>query len=176
MPRPRARELFCLDKYWIAHDPGSEHLYRFWTNEGTGRTRRATLGTADLETAKERLADFVRNERQSPEELRRQRRRQWERNYRGENRHLNPTLQRVGKIYVLRFADWVKIGFAINVTKRLHFLRVAMPLEPTLLGTLDGSRLDELALHDKFKHLRARGEWFHMRDDIAEWIAATFPS
>jgi len=60
MPRPRARSLFELEGQWIAREPGRRQLYRYWTDsEGTGRTRRASLGTTDLETAKRRLAEIV---------------------------------------------------------------------------------------------------------------------
>lgn len=59
MPRPRAQPLFALGDQWIAHDPGSPFLYRFWTEPGTGRTRRASLGTADIEEAKLKLAEIV---------------------------------------------------------------------------------------------------------------------
>lgn len=59
MPRPRARPLFELAGQWIAKDPGSPLLYRFWTEPGTGRTRRASLRTADLEDAKKAFAAAV---------------------------------------------------------------------------------------------------------------------
>ena len=60
MPRPRARPLFEFGEQWIAHDPGSKKLYRFWTEQGTGRTRRASLGTEDLQEAIVILVALVR--------------------------------------------------------------------------------------------------------------------
>lgn len=59
MPRPRARNLFELCGQWIAEEPGRPGLYRFWNDPGNGRTRRASLGTADIETAKKRLAEVI---------------------------------------------------------------------------------------------------------------------
>jgi hypothetical protein len=59
MPRARARPLFELAGQWIATDPGSPFLCRFWTEPGTGRTRRASLGTKDLEAAKIIFAQAV---------------------------------------------------------------------------------------------------------------------
>lgn len=59
MPRPRARSLFELGGQWIAEEPGRAGLYRFWNDAGTGRTRRASLGTADLEAAKTSLAEII---------------------------------------------------------------------------------------------------------------------
>ena len=59
MPRPRKSALFELGGQWIAHDPPSPFLYRFWYDPGTGRTRRASLGTEDLGEAKLKLAQIV---------------------------------------------------------------------------------------------------------------------
>jgi hypothetical protein len=59
MPRPRARTLFELGGQWIAEEPGRPGLYRFWHDAGNGRTRRASLGTTDLEEAKSKLAEIV---------------------------------------------------------------------------------------------------------------------
>lgn len=59
MPRPRARVLFELGGHWIAAEPGTANLYRFWNDAGAGRTRRASLGTTDLEAAKLTLAEIV---------------------------------------------------------------------------------------------------------------------
>lgn len=59
MPRPRARSLFELGGQWIAENPGRRGYYRFWNDASTGRTRRASLGTRDLEEAKRRLAEIV---------------------------------------------------------------------------------------------------------------------
>ena len=59
MPRPRSRPLFELGGQWIATDPGSKKLYRFWTEPGSGRTRRSSLGTENLEEAKLALAKHV---------------------------------------------------------------------------------------------------------------------
>jgi len=59
MPRPRTNALFEIAGQWIARDPGSPNLYRFWTEPGTGRTRRASLCTTDFEEAKRRFAEAV---------------------------------------------------------------------------------------------------------------------
>lgn len=57
--RKRSRPLFELGGQWIAREPGRASLYRFWTDRGTNRSRRASLGTDDLERAKIRLAEIV---------------------------------------------------------------------------------------------------------------------
>jgi len=59
MPRKRARPLFELGGQWIAREPGSPFYHRFWTEPGTGRTRRASLRTEDLDAATKLLAEIV---------------------------------------------------------------------------------------------------------------------
>ncbi len=60
MPRPRARPIFEFGGQWIAkNDPRSNRLYRFWTEPGTGRTRRASLGTEDIREAEVILVALV---------------------------------------------------------------------------------------------------------------------
>ncbi len=59
MPRPRAHQLFEIGGQWIARDPGSPFLHRFWTEPGTRRTRRQSLRTEDLEQAKRLLAEII---------------------------------------------------------------------------------------------------------------------
>lgn len=59
MPRARKAPLFELAGQWIAREPGSPFFHRYWTEPGSGRTRRASLRTTDLEEAKRQLAEIV---------------------------------------------------------------------------------------------------------------------
>src|SRR4051812_32022443 len=59
MPRPRQKALFELGGQWIAKEAGKPGFYRFWHDAGTGHSRRASLGTADIEVAKTRLAEII---------------------------------------------------------------------------------------------------------------------
>jgi integrase len=59
MPRARSNPLFELQGQWIANISGTPILYRCWTDPGTGRSCRASLGTADLELAKRQFAEAV---------------------------------------------------------------------------------------------------------------------
>jgi hypothetical protein len=59
MPRPRQKALFELGGQWIGRESGKPGLYRYWHDDGTGHSRRASLGTADLEAAKTLLAEIV---------------------------------------------------------------------------------------------------------------------
>ena len=60
MPRKRARPQFEFGDHWIANEKGTKKLYHFWTEPGTGRTRRASLGTEDLQKAIVMLVAEVR--------------------------------------------------------------------------------------------------------------------
>lgn len=59
MPRPRARSLFELGGYWLATIPGRKGYYAFWTDARIGGTRRCSLGSADFEAAKVKLAEIA---------------------------------------------------------------------------------------------------------------------
>jgi hypothetical protein len=59
MPRPRKDALFELASQWIAREAGSPFLHRYWTEPGSGRTRRASLRTTNLEEAKRRFAEII---------------------------------------------------------------------------------------------------------------------
>lgn len=59
MPRPRKHAIFELGGQWIGREGKSPFFHRFWTEPGSGRTRRASLGTADIEAAKRTLAEIV---------------------------------------------------------------------------------------------------------------------
>lgn len=59
MPQPRKHALFEFEGHWIAPDHGTDTLYRFSTEPGTGRTSRSSLRTKDLEVAKRLLIEHV---------------------------------------------------------------------------------------------------------------------
>src|SRR5690349_8791263 len=59
MSRPRANPLFELEGHWIAAEHGSANLYHFWHDARTGRTRRSSLRTQDIEVAKRSLAELI---------------------------------------------------------------------------------------------------------------------
>lgn len=51
--------VFELAGYWIGREPGRDALYCYWYDTGTGRVRRRTLGTEDIESAKLKLAEIA---------------------------------------------------------------------------------------------------------------------
>lgn len=75
-----------------------------------------------------------------------------------------------GNVYFIRFGEMVKIGFAINVAKRLRNLQAGSPGQFELLGAVPGTPLDELTLHRKFEKLRSTGEWFKADPALLNYI------
>lgn len=74
-------------------------------------------------------------------------------------------------IYVLRTssseASYLKIGYSNNPMKRIVSLRTGCPFATDLIFLGEGDKKDESFLHDKFRHLRTRGEWFEDKKEIA---------
>jgi hypothetical protein len=78
----------------------------------------------------------------------------------------------------------MKIGVARDFRKRMAGLQVASPHELAIRSVILGNREVEAAMHDKFRHLRMRGEWFTGSREIldefdriaamlgAEWLGA----
>ena len=68
----------------------------------------------------------------------------------------------------------VKIGITTNLVKRLRELRHSSPVPIALLWQTPGDSSMEFALHKRFAHRRAHGEWFSFAgaDVIAELQAA----
>lgn len=64
----------------------------------------------------------------------------------------------------------IKIGIANNVVSRLYSLQSGSPDELRLLTTQPGGGLVEKTLHDRFSHLRVRGEWFRPEPELIEYI------
>lgn len=65
----------------------------------------------------------------------------------------------------------LKIGFATKVVQRVSRLQTGSAAIGTLLGTIPGNREIEKFLHWQFRAFREHGEWFALRDSLAEFIA-----
>lgn len=66
---------------------------------------------------------------------------------------------------------FVKIGITSGpVFARLSELQVGNPTALRIMGTAVGSRTQEQALHEKYKTLRVRGEWFKLRPTLQREI------
>lgn len=55
----RKQPLFELGRYWLAREWGQETVYRYWYDGPSGKVRRRSLGTSDIEEAKLQLAKLV---------------------------------------------------------------------------------------------------------------------
>lgn len=71
-------------------------------------------------------------------------------------------------IYFLRAGDteFVKIGYADNVAKRIAELQTGCPHELVLIRSLAGSQRDEGFFHSRYHERRIRGEWFLFCEDM----------
>lgn len=58
------------------------------------------------------------------------------------------------RVYFARLGDLIKIGISKDPARR------ARSFNAVLVGTMDGDREIESALHREFADLRVRGEWF----------------
>lgn len=75
-----------------------------------------------------------------------------------------------GFVYFVTDGDAVKIGFAINPFKRLQELQVSHHRVLRMIGTISAPDYQERMLHNRFRHLRIRGEWFRLEDDILDFV------
>lgn len=64
------------------------------------------------------------------------------------------------QVYFIRCREFVKIGIAADVHKRLAALRSGCPYELELLGTVEGGRHRERRLHTVLHSEWHHGEWF----------------
>jgi len=80
----------------------------------------------------------------------------------------------VTNIYFLVADDLnlVKIGRTNDVKKRVDFINTSSPVELELVSVLRGvDPIQEQLIHEKFKTMRQRGEWFHLSDELRDFVA-----
>lgn len=75
-----------------------------------------------------------------------------------------------GHVYVIGFADYVKIGWSENVTRRLFDIQKHAPEKLVLYSLFAASRQIEQKLHQKFKSTRLHGEWFALTHSLRDWV------
>jgi len=65
--------------------------------------------------------------------------------------------------------NYVKIGFASNIQRRVKQLQTVFPFDLELIGQWpDATVLGEKRLHQVCAAYRIRGEWFDLPDDILQ--------
>jgi hypothetical protein len=77
------------------------------------------------------------------------------------------------QVYAMRRPDTheIKIGISTNPFQRLRDIQRCHARRLELLVVFPGTVVDEVALHERFKAHRLRGEWFDEALEIRVWIA-----
>lgn len=73
-------------------------------------------------------------------------------------------------LYVVQGGDLVKIGHTTRLSSRLKALRTANGTPVTLLALVPAHPAMEKAIHQRFAHLRASGEWFRVDGELLAYI------
>lgn len=73
-------------------------------------------------------------------------------------------------IYVVGFANFIKIGFSSFTEKRIEGIQLGIPEKLTVYRCLEGTMRHEKMLHHRFKKYRTRGEWFRHEGELADWV------
>jgi len=79
-----------------------------------------------------------------------------------------------GYIYFAKSDDLVKIGFATNPHRRVQELGTGNHNKIVLYDSFPSYQAAEKLLHRRFKADRVRGEWFHLSNDIEEFLEDLF--
>lgn len=64
----------------------------------------------------------------------------------------------------------IKIGMSKDPQGRLRELQVGSAVALDLLAVMPGGRREEQRTHQRFWHLRERGEWFRPGSELLEFI------
>ncbi len=83
-------------------------------------------------------------------------------------------LRRIRMVYFVHAASGpIKIGSTVDVATRLLELQVSHWEKLSVVGVC---HLKEHEVHDRFGHLRIRGEWFRAEPELLDFIATLSPS
>lgn len=76
------------------------------------------------------------------------------------------------KVYFLRSGARgpIKIGKARDVQRRVDEIKAGNPYELRVLAVMPGGRAEERELHERFAHLRLRGEWFRPAAELRDFV------
>ena len=79
--------------------------------------------------------------------------------------------QRCGWTYFVRDGEFIKIGSSMRPRERIGMLQTGSSRPLEILAVVPMEVADEFATHQRFAHLRARGEWFRAEPDLLEFIS-----
>lgn len=75
-------------------------------------------------------------------------------------------------IYFIRCGRYVKIGYTKqSLKRRLEDLQIGNPVALEALAMIEGDVKAERRLQDRFLHLRVRGEWYRLTEEVRGYIA-----
>jgi len=74
------------------------------------------------------------------------------------------------RVYFISDGELVKIGFSLNVEKRLQQLSFEAGKPLTVLATVEGGPALERKYHEQFASYRVRGEWFRLTPELSSEI------
>ena len=73
---------------------------------------------------------------------------------------------------------YIKIGYSSDVPARIRQLQTSHPKKLMVQAILPGGYQTEVGIHELFGHLRTKGEWFRLSDELSYFLRAIrrFPS
>lgn len=74
------------------------------------------------------------------------------------------------RVYFVRVGDFIKIGYTREIKRRMYQIDSLTPHEIELLLHINGDTVYEDILHDKFKHLRRKFDWFEATKELVDFI------
>lgn len=83
-----------------------------------------------------------------------------------------PRNVRSGTIYFVRTGDFVKIGFAKDLPRRMTALRIGCPHPLELILAIKGHIGVESEMHIRFEQYWHRGEWFRYEGELRSFVEA----
>jgi hypothetical protein len=81
-----------------------------------------------------------------------------------------PIFPITGRVYFATDGQLIKIGYAKKPLKRLSTLQTGIAHRLHLLAAMHGSIQMERHIHDRFKAIRHRGEWFRAEPQLLRFI------
>jgi len=83
----------------------------------------------------------------------------------------------LGRVYFVECParGLIKIGFTADIRNRMRTLRTSATDAIRLIGSIEGTRRDEMALHARFMRRRKFGEWFEDCPEIRAYIQENLP-
>ena len=73
-------------------------------------------------------------------------------------------------LYFVQCGEYVKIGIAADVRKRVRDMEMHNPYEMKILHVMPGKRKEEKELHKRFATYRRRNEWFWFEGELREYV------